>query len=49
MGATTHTVATLISSELNNPFGVAVDAAGNVYSANNYDSVIEELNSTTQR
>ena len=32
--ATTQTVTTLVSSGLNDPCGVAVDAAGNVYFTN---------------
>ena len=40
---------TLVSSGLNGPQGVAVDAAGNVYIADTDNNAIKEWNATTQR
>ena len=40
--------ATLISSQLDNPIGVAVDASGNVYIADPNDNAIKEWNAATQ-
>ena len=41
-------VTTLVSSGLNEPEGVAVDGAGNVYIADTGDNAIKEWNATTQ-
>ena len=41
-------VTTLVSSGLDTPYGVAVDAAGNVYIADSGNNAIKEWNATTQ-
>ena len=45
----TNGFTTLVSAGLNTPFGVAVDAGGNVYIANFNDSAIEEWDAATQQ
>ena len=42
-------VTTLVSAGLGHPYGVAVDAAGNVYIADTGNNAIEEWNATTQQ
>ena len=42
-------VVTLVSSGLNNPYGVAVDGSGNVYIADPHNSAIKEWSASTQQ
>ena len=46
--ASTQTATTLVSSGLNNPYGLAVDSSGNIYIADTYDNAIKEWSASTQ-